>query len=492
MYRLIFLMFLQVLPASSILTGQTAIQTTGIPWPMPQKMETTAETRILSDRAFIFNVDMVPKGCDVVFDGADRYFDLIFYASRKSTSMQQASDFEFFSNLENAAPSKLLEEMVIKVAGECEDYPYLEMDERYELIIDSDSASLVSTSAWGILHGLETFSQLVWQSRDGQILINETQIQDYPRFPWRGVMLDTARHFVPLPTLKLSLDAMAYNKMNVFHWHIVDDQSFPYQSRTFPDLSAKGAYDPYTHVYSAADVTELVEYARVRGIRVVPEFDSPAHSHAWGKGMPDLLTKCYRSGQFTGNFGPIDPTRNSTFQFLSAFLKEITQVFPDRYVHLGGDEIPYDCWKSNPLVNAFMKKMRFGLNFKKLEGYYMKKIIDAAHSYKASAVVWQTVFQGGSVIANDTVVHVWLRGNHPTGLPQVTGSGHWAVLSANWYLNRISFGKDWPKFYLNDPTDFKGTAEQKKLVLGGEMCMWGVRGRHQRVISQLASGLCCG
>ncbi len=442
---------------------------------MPQKIESTTETQGLSDKVFSFNVDLVPKGCEIVLDAADRYFDLIFYAGRKSKSLQpHASDFELFSSLGNAAPRKLLKEMVIKVSGECEDFPYLEMDERYEMIIDTDSASLMAASVWGILRGFETFSQLVWQSSDGQLVVNETQIQDFPRFPWRGVMLDTARHFLPLETLKLSLDAMAYNKMNVFHWHIVDDQSFPYQSRTFPDLSAKGAYDPYTHVYSQSDMMDLIEYARVRGIRVVPEFDTPGHSQSWGKGIPDLLTKCYKGGRFTGGFGPMDPSRNSTFQFMSTFLKEIVEVFPDRYLHIGGDEVSFSCWKSNPLVNTFMAKMGFGRNFAKLEGYYVKRILDAAHSYKAAAVVWQEVFQNGVAIANDTVVHVWKYRDHPsTRLAQVTRSGHRALLSANWYLSKIWFGKDWPKFYLNDPTNFNGTTEQKKLVLGGEMCMWG-------------------
>jgi hexosaminidase len=135
---------------------------------------------------------------------------------------------------------------------------------------------------------------------------------------------------------------MAQSKLNVFHFHIVDDQSFPYQSRTFPLMSEKGAYSRL-HIYSQDDIAQVIEFARERGIRVFMEFDSPGHTKSWGKTL-DVLTACYDGEKPTGHYGPMDPSRNSTFDFLESFFQEIANVFPDQYVHLGGDEVEFDCW----------------------------------------------------------------------------------------------------------------------------------------------------
>lgn len=137
-------------------------------------------------------------------------------------------------------------------------------------------------------------------------------------------------------------EAMAQSKMNVFHFHIVDDQSFPYESRTFPELSDQGSYTKQD-TYSQADIAEILEFARQRGIRVVIEFDSPGHTLSWGRAV-DILTHCYTLDKPNGKFGPVDPSRSSTFEFFKRFFAEIANVFPDRYVHLGGDEVGFDCW----------------------------------------------------------------------------------------------------------------------------------------------------
>ncbi|KAJ3605279.1 hypothetical protein NHX12_027329 [Muraenolepis orangiensis] len=317
-----------------------------------------------------------------------------------------------------------------------------------ELTVDLPYAILKAPQVWGALRGLETFSQLVYEDEYGTKSINASKILDFPRFQHRGILLDTSRHFLPIKVILANLEAMAMNKFNVFHWHIVDDPSFPYLSRTFPQLSQMGAYHPYTHVYTPADVKMIIEFARLRGIRVVPEFDTPGHTQSWGKGQKDLLTPCYSGSSPSGTFGPVNPILNTTYDFMELFFQEISTVFPDAYIHLGGDEVDFSCWKSNPDIQMWMNVHSFGKDYSKLEAYYIQK--------------W---------LKPDTVVNVWM-GNQGE-MSNVTAAGFNTILSSPWYLDYISYGQDWQRYYKVEPLDFKGSDAQKKLVIGGEACLWG-------------------
>ena len=176
--------------------------------------------------------------------------------------------------------------------------------------------------------------------------MNETTIEDVPRFPYRGVMLDSSRHFLSMKVLIDMLDLMEMNKINSFHWHLTDDPSFPIEIIGFPNMTKYGAYDSETHVYTPQDVRRIIEEARIRGIRVIPEFDLPGHTKSWELGHPGLLTPCEdENGTKTGIYGPMDPTLNSTFTFLDKFFEEIVKRFPDKYLHIGADEISLEsCW----------------------------------------------------------------------------------------------------------------------------------------------------
>lgn len=171
------------------------------------------------------------------------------------------------------------------------------------------------------------------------------------------------------------------NKLNVLHWHIVDDQSFPFVSKAFPDLAGKGSYNPITHTYSVKDIEYVLEAARLRGIRLLMEFDTPGHTQSWGLGAPGLLAQCYDDPEspIDDYYGPVDPSKNSTFEFLGKFFSEVVERFPDQFLHVGGDEVHFrssnvECWLSNPGVSAFMKEMEFNSTFE-LERYYIEKLI---------------------------------------------------------------------------------------------------------------------
>ncbi|KAG9341231.1 hypothetical protein JZ751_019672 [Albula glossodonta] len=408
-------------------------------WPMPQKMIQSSENYPLNPQKFSFQYaeDSVAQiGCSVLDLAFKRYFKLTFP--------------DYSRGNDAGEPFSLV---VIVQSGGCDGYPDEDSKENYQMLISEGQGVLVA----------ETY------------YVNQTVIVDYPRFPFRGVLLDTSRHFIPVQAILETLDAMAYSKFNVFHWHIVDDPSFPYQSYSFPDLSDKGAFHRFTHVYTQTDIHRVISHARLRGIRVIPEFDSPGHTQSWGKGQPGLLTPCYNGKIPSGTFGPVDPTLTSSYHFMARLFKEVNAVFPDSYIHLGGDEVTFFCWNSNPQVQAFMEKMGFGHDFTKLESFYIEKILNITVALNKTAVLWQDVFDYHENIPKDTVLHVWkgTAQEYNEEMSKMTKAGYRVLLAAPWYLNHISYGQDWHDAYTVKPLNFSGTEKQKKLVIGGEVCMWG-------------------
>ncbi|XP_073440179.1 beta-hexosaminidase subunit beta isoform X2 [Dendrobates tinctorius] len=438
-------------------------------WPLPQTVQLSAAYLYVHPAEFrIVHGAGSTAGplCIVLQDAFRRYYEYIFGYSRRKDGAVNGIDpsSDYLSQLQVIITSE---------DNECFKFPHIKSDESYKLIIDDNGAVLQASQVWGALRGLETFSQLVYEDDTGSFIVNKTQITDAPRFAHRGVLLDTSRHFLPLKTIILNLDAMAFNKMNVLHWHIVDDQSFPYQSIVFPELSNMGAYHPFTHIYTLTDVRLVIEYARFRGIRVIPEFDSPGHTSSWGKGQKDLLTPCYKDGQPSGSFGPVNPITNETYTFIHDLFKEISLVFPDKYLHLGGDEVDFSCWKSNPDISKFMSEHGFGTDYRKLESYYIQNILDIVTKFQKGYMVWQEVFDNHDQLKPDTVVEVWKEKDYQNEMAAVTAAGFQVLLSSPWYLNRISYGQDWIQAYRVEPTNFTGTTEQKQLVIGGEACLWG-------------------
>ncbi|XP_061656143.1 beta-hexosaminidase subunit beta isoform X1 [Phyllopteryx taeniolatus] len=435
-------------------------------WPLPQRVDASDLTFTLAAASFqIFDgkTSSLGPSCSLLQNAYRRYYKYIF--GEVKTKWPRKYSPELLG----------LAVLITDPDSECDRYPSVTSDESYELLVIQPYAILKAPKVWGALHGLETFSQLVYEDQFGAKSVNFTEISDFPRFAHRGVLLDTSRHFLPVKVILDNLETMAMNKFNVFHWHIVDDPSFPYLSRTFPDLSQKGAYHPYTHVYTPSDVKMIIEFARLRGIRVIPEFDTPGHTQSWGKGQADLLTPCFAGSEPSGSFGPVNPIINTTYDFMRRLFQEVAAVFPDDYVHLGGDEVDFTCWKSNPDIQRFMEQQGFGKNYSELESLYIQRLLDIVASTKKGCVIWQEVFDNGVKLKADTLIHVWkgTQQQYQNEMANVTAAGYRTLLSTPWYLNRIAYGQDWRDHYAADPQDFQGTEEQKKLVIGGEACLWG-------------------
>nr|XP_020469241.1 beta-hexosaminidase subunit beta isoform X2 [Monopterus albus] len=436
-------------------------------WPLPQAVKISEQSFKLIKNSFAIvdsKESSAGPSCSPLQDAYYRYYDYMF-GSAKHRGLSENRP---------GGPAELseLQVWITSPDSECDSLPSVSSDESYELSVDQPYAILKAPKVWGALRGLETFSQLVYEDEYGTKTINSTAISDFPRFAHRGILLDTSRHFLPVKIILATLETMAMNKFNVFHWHIVDDPSFPYMSHTFPQLSKQGAYHPYTHVYTATDVQMVIEFARLRGIRVIPEFDTPGHTESWGNGQKDLLTPCYSGSAPSGSFGPVNPILNTTYDFMNKLFQEISTVFPDAYIHLGGDEVDFSCWKSNPDIQKFMDQQGFGKDYSKLESFYIQRLLDIVTTTKKGYMVWQEVFDNGVKLKPDTVVHVWINdGSNEIG--KVTAAGYATILSAPWYLDYISYGQDWKNYYKVEPLNFNGTEAQKKLVVGGEACLWG-------------------
>ncbi|KAF7260445.1 hypothetical protein EG68_02226 [Paragonimus skrjabini miyazakii] len=445
--------------------------------------------------AFIFvqiTMALVPKPNKRV-NGADWYFvnDRIIYehkyphcyilhdAQKRLSERLRQRPIPLDSILP-ATPKKGLTQIRIQIEKGCNEskklmWPSEKMNEQYSLSVSDGKIELQAEEIWGILHGLETIAQLVRLNQHSTSVIQEQFVEDKPRFIHRGYLIDTSRHFLDLEHIFQFVDIMSMVKMNVLHWHIVDDESFPYSSYTFPELAQKGSYDPEIAIYTQNDIKRVLEYCRLRGVRVLPEFDTPGHTVSWGKGEPELLAKCYSDGRPNGQLGPIDPTTEFTYKFMSKLFTEIKSVFPEKLIHLGGDEVDFSCWASNPDIQSFMKLMDYGTDYAKLQSYHMRKVIDLTQTtgrHPSTAVVWQEVFDDGFRDVNNTVIHVWKMERWQDEMKRITEAGFPVIYSSRWYLNYIEYGIDWPKYYNLDPTDFGGTPKQVALVRGGEATMW--------------------
>ena len=410
------------------------------------------------------------------------------------------------------------------------------LDESYTLNITTASIDIAVQSPVGVLRAFSTLSQLVdWNGQAHVITVKDPhvscggkhagkqaasstqdvtqqegatsslcdsmdaatllQLTDGPRYPWRGLMLDTARHYYPISALKRIINGMELLKMNVFHWHIVDAQSFPFVSTTFPKLSQAGAYaNTPAMTYRPQDIQDFIAYCTERGVRVVPEFDCPGHTASWGRGYPELELTVMCPTLINLDAGPkvpmrehgidrvaLNPLRNSTYVFLKQFFKEIFATFPDPVLHIGGDEVDKNCWLTDPLIAEYASNN--GPTWaRKLQAEFEAKLVDILHKGGKSAMVWDEVLGSDGVtyeLPKDTIVQ-WWRGWISSVPSKSTRLGHRYVQSAPWYLDHV--GDDWLKMY-------KARIDDK--MYGGEACSWSEHANEMntehRIFSRLPS-----
>ena len=339
----------------------------------------------------------------------------------------------------------------------------LSEDESYELVIGQSDAKLTAPNPLGILHGLQTFLQLVEITAKG-FAVPVVTIKDQPRFAWRGLLIDVGRHFIPLDVLKRNLDGMAAVKMNVLHWHLYDNEGFRVESKRFPKLQAAGSDGLY---YTQDEIRGFVAYAHDRGIRVVPEFEMPGHSRSLFAGYPELASG---PGPYSiepgGADAVMDPTREETYKFIDKFIAEMAKLFPDDYFHIGGDEVNGHQWDANPKIQAFIHAHGMRSN-QDLQAYFNQRLLKILSKHHKIMMGWDEVLHPD--LPKTVVVQSW-RGQQ--SLATAAQQGYSGLLSFGYYLDLM-----WPasRHYAVDPMSGAAAAltpEEKSRILGGEACMW--------------------
>ncbi|ORY04213.1 N-acetylhexosaminidase [Basidiobolus meristosporus CBS 931.73] len=467
-------------------------------WPLPEKMEIGES--ILTVRHG-FDIDIEAKsGRDILRRAVKRYKKIIFNTGEYGDLLHPVTKTVFPTPTPNVpihepipeAKTTRIKGLVIRVNGKNTDLN-IETDESYKLDVPADGSEAVieAETVYGALRGLESFSQLVhWSSDVNQhrIPMAPVKIEDKPAFPHRGFLIDTSRNYLPIADdIKRILDGMSYNKLNIFHWHVIDQHSFPLMTKTYPELAIHGAYTK-KWIYDEDDVREIVRYAKDRAIRVIPEFDIPGHAYSWGLAMPDIVNCMNMQPDWDTyaaepNSGQLDIINPKTDEVVQNFLKEVAQWFDDDFIHIGGDEVNMKCWEITPGYPEYLEKHNKTMEDVLLD--FVIKTHNWVRDNKKIPITWQEALTSHNIsMEKDVAVQVWLS---PADAIDVVRAGHRVISSSyeRWYLDCGHGGwisdnegnswcdphKSWQKAYNYDITA-NMTAEEAKLVIGGEAPAW--------------------
>ncbi|ORY00077.1 hypothetical protein K493DRAFT_406015 [Basidiobolus meristosporus CBS 931.73] len=486
--------------AIKLLTSISLLAATSMAWvwPLPEKMDIGKNIVRLSNHEFGVSIKAC-DGKDILERAVRRYKKLIFTKGEYGALLNPVAKTVFPTPTTSVpthalAPKgkyPLLTHLNIQVSGGNTKLN-LDTDESYTLNVPAKGgqATITAKSVYGALRGLESFSQLVsWTEETDQfrIPLAPVSITDKPVFPHRGVMIDTSRNFLKVADIKRTLDGMSYNKLNVLHWHIIDQHSFPLKTKTYPQLAEKGAYSKHW-VYTEKDVRDIVSYAKDRGIRVYPEFDIPGHAYSWGLAFPDIVTCMNMQPNWSDyaaepNSGQLNIINPKTDVIVRNFLKEVTTWFDDEFVHIGGDEVNFKCWEDSPGYPEYLQKNNVTLD--NLFGQFVLKSHNWVRENKKTPITWQEALTSHHIpIGKDVAVQVWLGAADAI---KVVEAGNRVISTSyeRWYLDcgrgawiSDSQGNSWCDPYkgwqvvYNYDLTANMTKEQSKLVLGGEVGLW--------------------
>ncbi|MGM8226721.1 beta-N-acetylhexosaminidase [Cellvibrio sp. ARAG 10.3] len=372
------------------------------------------------------------KSFHVVIDGADSPL-LRKELERFVTRLQKQTGLTVVSPAIRKADAKKITAPVLRVVvaniPETENGYALERDETYRLEVNSAQVNLTANTRTGAVRGLETLLQLIGVQKK-TVRVPHMVIEDAPRFVWRGVLLDSSRHFLSIDTLKRQLDALAAAKYNIFHWHLTDDQGWRMESNAFPKLHELASDGEY---YSQQDIREIVAYAQQRGIHVLPEIDIPGHASAIALAYPALMSAPgpYEKEIRWGVHKPtLDPTNEKVYEFVDKLMAEISTLFPFEYVHIGGDEVDPEHWNNNADIQAFMKKNALA-DHRALQAWFNRRVVKILEKHQRKMIGWDEIQHPD--LPKNIAIQSW---QGPDAVSDAISHGFQAILSTGYYLDQ--------------------------------------------------------
>lgn len=357
-------------------------------------------------------------------------------------------------------------------------------DEGYVFTSTKKNLIIEANKLNGLFYAIQTLRQLLPAEIESANIINSVkwnipnlEIKDKPQFSWRGLNLDCCRHFMSKEFVKRYIDLLAYHKMNILHWHLTEDQGWRIEIKKYPELTSKGAWRKYDDgsvyggYYTQEDIKEIVKYAESRFVTVVPEIEMPGHSTAAISCYPEISCTGgpFEVGTLWGIYYDVYCAGNEkTFEFLQDVINEVVELFPGKYIHIGGDEVPKDRWHNCPKCQERMKNENLK-DEHELQSYFVKRMEKFINSKGKQIIGWDEILEGG--LAPEATVQSW-RGLD--GAINAAKQGHDVIVSptTNCYFDYPVDITDLEKVYMFDPVPQGLTEEEKKHILGSEGNMW--------------------
>ncbi len=354
----------------------------------------------------------------------------------------------------------------------------------YRLDVTPNQVTITAAGDHGLFWGVQTLRQLLPLQHEVPPSIRAVHIEDAPRYPWRGVMLDVARHFYPVSFIKQQIDLMSYYKFNVFHWHLTDDQGWRIQIKRYPKLTSVGGFrteadgQRYGGFYTQKEIRDVVAYAKARNVTVVPEIEMPGHASAAIAAYPELSCsgKPIKVPTTWGVFRDVDCVgKDSTYRFLQNVLDEVTRLFPSPYVHIGGDEVPAGVWDDCKTCAKLAQAHGVSNDEQGLHGYFVDRMQKYLASKGKTLVGWDEILEGG--LSPDAIVEVWhlpsgAYGGSDATLKQAFANGNHVLVAGPFYLDTRIHDMTLEDLYRSNPFNDPLFAQDPGKVLGGEAPLW--------------------